>query len=94
MASLTHVCMWSDHGWKRITAEQAARYIQAELYLLAAGFLCANSADNTLRLLMATLMYAISNIVRMKKVKIVLNVHLGPDTLPLIARKSTICQSA
>ena len=25
MASLTHVCMWSDSGWRRITAEQAAR---------------------------------------------------------------------
>ena len=25
MASLTHVCMWSENGWKRITAEQAAR---------------------------------------------------------------------
>lgn len=25
MASLTHVCMWSDNGWKRITAEEAAR---------------------------------------------------------------------
>lgn len=25
MASLTHVCMWSDNSWKRITAEQAAR---------------------------------------------------------------------
>ena len=25
MASLTHVCMWSDNGWKRITAGQAAR---------------------------------------------------------------------
>jgi len=25
MASLIHVCMWSDNGWKRITAEQAAR---------------------------------------------------------------------
>lgn len=25
MASLTHVCMWSNNGWKRITAEQAAR---------------------------------------------------------------------
>lgn len=25
MASLTHVCMWSDNGWERITAEQAAR---------------------------------------------------------------------
>ena len=25
MASLTHVCMWSDNGWKRITAEQAAK---------------------------------------------------------------------
>lgn len=24
MASLTHVCMWSDNGWKRITAKQAA----------------------------------------------------------------------
>ena len=25
MASLTHVCMWSENGWKRITAEQASR---------------------------------------------------------------------
>ena len=25
MESLTHVCMWSGNGWKRITAEQAAR---------------------------------------------------------------------
>lgn len=25
MASLTHVCMWSDNGWKRITTEQAAK---------------------------------------------------------------------
>jgi len=25
MASLTHVCMWIDKGWKRITAEEAAR---------------------------------------------------------------------
>lgn len=25
MASLTHVCMWSDKGWKRISAEQAAK---------------------------------------------------------------------
>ena len=25
MASLTHVCMWSDNGWKRITAEEATR---------------------------------------------------------------------
>ena len=25
MASLTHVCMWSDNGWERITAERAAK---------------------------------------------------------------------
>lgn len=25
MASLTNVCMWSDNGWKRVTAEEAAR---------------------------------------------------------------------
>lgn len=24
MASLTHVCMWSNNGWKRVTAEEAA----------------------------------------------------------------------
>ena len=23
--TLTHVCMWSEHGWKRITAKKAAR---------------------------------------------------------------------
>ena len=61
-------------------------YIQAELYLRAAGYLCANSADSTLRLPMATLMCATSDIVRMKKVKIVLNTHLGLDTLPLIPK--------
>lgn len=25
MASLNHVCMWSEHGWVRVTAEEAAR---------------------------------------------------------------------
>lgn len=25
MASLTHVCMWQENGWKRITAEEAAK---------------------------------------------------------------------
>ena len=24
MASLNHVCMWSEHGWVRVTAEEAA----------------------------------------------------------------------
>lgn len=26
MASLTHVCMWDSKGWKRITADEAARF--------------------------------------------------------------------
>ena len=25
MASLTHVCMWSDDGWRQIKAEEAAK---------------------------------------------------------------------
>ena len=25
MASLTHVCMWQNNGWKNITADEAAR---------------------------------------------------------------------
>ena len=25
MASLNHVCMWSEHGWTRVTAEEAGK---------------------------------------------------------------------
>ena len=24
MASLTHVCMWTEHGWKRVTADEVS----------------------------------------------------------------------
>ena len=41
MASLTHVCMWSDNGWKRITAEQAARLRPAGTVSAHSGlFMC------------------------------------------------------
>ena len=43
MSSLNHVCMWEGHGWKRITAEEAAkRYPYGTM--LTAGFSCANYA--------------------------------------------------
>lgn len=90
MASLTHVCMWSDHGWKRITAEQAARLHPGGTVSARSGlFMCELCGQYV------TLTDGDINVRYFKhKVKIVLNVHLGPDTLPLIARKSTICQSA
>lgn len=25
LASLTHVCIWAEHGWTHITAEEAAQ---------------------------------------------------------------------
>ena len=42
MASLTHVCMWSDKGWKRIRQNKPQNYILEGQYLLAAACLCVN----------------------------------------------------
>lgn len=41
MASLTHVCMWSEHGWKRITANEAAKLHPGGMVSAASGlFMC------------------------------------------------------
>ncbi|MEY8334775.1 hypothetical protein AALB53_16955 [Lachnospiraceae bacterium 47-T17] len=41
MASLTHVCMWTEHGWKKITANEAARLHPGGTVLAASGlFIC------------------------------------------------------
>lgn len=41
MASLTHVCMWSENGWKRVTAEQAAKLHQGGTVSAHSGlFMC------------------------------------------------------
>lgn len=41
MASLTHVCMWSERGWKKITANEAARLHPGGTVSAASGlFMC------------------------------------------------------
>ena len=41
MASLNHVCMWEGHGWKRITAEEAAkRYPYGTIHADSGLFMC------------------------------------------------------
>lgn len=80
MASLTHVCMWSDNGWKRITAEQAAR-------LHPGGTVSAHSG------LSVILGYATSNTVLMRKAKIVLSAHSELDIQSLTVLRNTIYQS-
>lgn len=41
MASLTHVCVWSEHGWKKITANEAARLHPGGTVSAASGlFMC------------------------------------------------------
>lgn len=41
MPSLTHVCMWSEHGWKKITANEAARLYPGGMVSAACGlFMC------------------------------------------------------
>lgn len=94
MASLTHVCMWSDHGWKRITAEQAARLHPGGTVSARSGLFMCELCGQYVTLTDGDINVRYFKHSAYEKVKIVLNVHLGPDTLPLIARKSTICQSA
>lgn len=45
VAALTHICMWSDKGWKRITAEQAAeqaakRHLEGTVSAHSGLFMC------------------------------------------------------
>ena len=84
MASLTHVCMWSDNGWKRITAEQAAK-------LHPGGTVSAQGSMSPL--LMVRFKHATLDTVPMKKAKIALNVYLEPAIQSLIVRTNTNYQS-
>ena len=41
MASLNHVCMWSEHGWKRVTAAEAAKIFPLGTVSVNSGlFMC------------------------------------------------------
>lgn len=40
MPSLTHVCHWTKHGWKRITAEEAAREYPVTVSASSGLFMC------------------------------------------------------
>ena len=40
MPSLTHVCHWTRHGWKRITAEEAAREYPVTVSASSGLFMC------------------------------------------------------
>ena len=87
MASLTHVCMWSDNGWKRITAEQAARLHPGGTVSAHSGlFMCELCGQ-------VILGYATSNTVLMRKAKIVLSAHSELDIQSLTVLRNTIYQS-
>lgn len=58
MASLTHICMWSENGWKQITAEQAAKLFplstvsaHSGLFMceLCGQYVCLTSGDVNIR---------------------------------------------
>lgn len=41
MASLNHVCMWTEHGWTKVTAEEAAEYYPESTVSAQSGlFMC------------------------------------------------------
>lgn len=98
MASLTHVCMWSDHGWKRITAEQAARLHPGGTVSARSGLFMCELCGQYVTLTDGDINVRYFKHSAYEKSKDcperTFGLHLGPDTLPLIARKSTICQSA
>ena len=92
MASLTHVCMWSDNGWKRITAEQAAKLHPGGTVSAHSG-LCVNYVGSMSPLLMVRFKHATLDTVPMKKAKIALNVYLEPAIQSLMVRMNTNYQS-
>ena len=93
MASLTHVCMWSDNGWKRITAEQAARLHPGGTVSAHSGLFMCDSVASMLFLPTVILGYATSNTVLMRKAKIVLSAHSELDIQSLTVLRNTIYQS-
>lgn len=46
MASLTHVCMWQNNGWKISLLMKQHVFIQVEESLLTADYLCVSYVGN------------------------------------------------
>lgn len=74
---LTHVCMWTKKGWKRVTAQEAGRiHPGGEVFHQKVVYLCAICVDNMFLLPMVLFVIVILNIVKKKRVKIAQNEHL------------------
>lgn len=65
--ALTHVCMWSDNGWKRVTAEEAARLHPGGTVSARSGLFMCELCGQYVYLLMVQSKHATLDTVLMKK---------------------------
>lgn len=92
MASLTHVCMWSENGWKRITAEQASRLHPGGTVSAHSGLFMCELCGQYVLLTDGAIKKRYFKHSRYEKSKIVLNVHSDLAIQSLMVRRSTIYQ--
>lgn len=93
MASLTHVCMWSDNGWKRITAEQAARLHPGGTVSAHSGLFMCELCGQYVILTDGDIRIRYFKHSAYEKAKIVLNVHSELAIQSLTVLRNTIYQS-
>ena len=78
MPSLTHVCMWSEHGWKKITAYEASRLHPRGRVSAASGLFMCELCGQYVILTEGEKMFVISNMRNRRRVRIVQSVQLAP----------------
>lgn len=93
MASLTHVCVWSDNGWKRITAEQAARLHPGGTVSAHSGLFMCELCGQYVSLTDGERQTRHFRHSAYEKAKIVRNAYLEQDAQSLTVLRNTTCQS-
>lgn len=93
MASLTHVCMWSENGWKRITAEQAALLHPGGTVSAHSGLFMCELCGQYVILTDGDIRIRYFKHSAYEKAKIVLSVHSELAIQSLTVLRNTIYQS-
>ena len=80
MASLTHVCVWSKNGWKRITPEEVAREHYRGGVSARSGIFMCSLCGQYVTFSTEEYKLRIFAIVQQKRIRAVRNVCMSTDT--------------
>ena len=91
--ALTHVCMWSDNGWKRVTAEEAARLHPGGTVSARSGLFMCELCGQYVLLTDGAIQTRHFRHSAYEKSRIVRSVYLALVTRSLTVPKNMICNS-